>query len=236
MNWKKVIIIIFIVLIIIVPIVLIFGRLFVALLPQQRKKAIHAAQEYLKENYVQHMVYSYSYLVLEPFEYSVRFYPENEPTLEFKVRVSTDFSVFADDYYINYYNEEMRKELSDVIIDLWGNEAYIICSISPQPFKNYNIPNLNEQTPLEDIKSYLYGYTFQNYIRAEELNLENADKEANLIFQLILKLKEYQYHPNSVSFYYKNYHLSINEYKFEEFNNKDEIYNFIVDEYKKSLR
>lgn len=198
---RKLLILVIIVSFFIIFFIWMFGEFIKFYWPGKKDKAVDTAQAYLQNKYKQQMVYLVVRTSFEPEVYKVYFSPENNTNLKFCVEVLPDLSISSDDYYIRYFEQEIATAFKEDIKVIWGGDALMYAYMSTMPISNYNIPNLNEKTKLDDVKQHLHNYYFSVYT-AKVFEPGEKQTEAKRIFKMIQIVKDSSYKPDRILFWY----------------------------------
>jgi len=178
-----------------------------------KPKVIALAQEYLEQKYTQEMQYlSITFPVIEA-PYRVCFTPVNNPDLVVTVMVRDDVSLreahssieydfIPDNYYVAYFELEMRDFFKEDVKRIWGEDAAARVSVPNHALVAFTVPiGLNDQLPLQDMAALVDEYILFVDIN-QALGEDSNEDETRRIFDFIQTVQASGHKPNCIVFWY----------------------------------
>ncbi len=185
-------------------------------LSSKENKAIQIAQEYLNQKYEQEMQYeNVRYSWIDPSLYHVRFSPVSKPEIIFEVLVYPDLTIpedrwefgqskkSADNYYVKYFEYCMEKFLIADVTRLWGDKATVkVLDVNIGGVAFSVSSELNDKITLMEMEPLIDDYWI--YVRMNEIVFDelSTEKTANLIFEFIETIKNYDFVPKTIDFWH----------------------------------
>lgn len=198
----------------IVTVILVIITMIHHSLAKKEKQAIHVAQLYLEEKYIQEMKYErIRFSWIDPAIYHVYFSPIENSDLNFEVivqlnltlceaRIVNDIQYMADNYDIVCFEQQMANHFSYSTKEIWGNDASIFVRAPNTALYAFAVPvGLNDQLPLKDMEILIKEYLL--HISTETLlKKNNVQDEAEKILNYIEAVKNSGYEPDRLVFRY----------------------------------
>lgn len=176
-------------------------------------RAYIVAKNYLLQKYSQDIKFiSIRYSWIEPSLYYVYFSPKDNPRLVFSVMVQQNFTASdktneygyfsADNYYITFFEYQMKNFYLDKIINLWGEKINLIIRVPNSALYAFKMPSeLNNAISLNDMEHLIEEYLI---ILDTKQGIDKDIKfdEAYKIFEFIQTVQESGYDPKRIVFWY----------------------------------
>ncbi len=179
-----------------------------------------------KEIAVKHLEAAYSeqmdYIRIETrwidtFMYRVFFEVREKPDIHFEVRINTNFQLFRTpdnylfEYFAYYFSDEIRK-MTEMV---WEEKAVYRGVIAGQPLYGFRVAEeLHENMAVREMEPYIDEYRLVINV-GKPWNEAEKDTEACRMYEVIRKVQESGYLPESISFYYPS-DVEENFFRFKE--------------------
>ncbi len=177
-----------------------------------------------KEIAVKHLEAAYSeqmdYIRIETrwidtFMYRVFFEVREKPDIHFEVRINTNFQLFRTpdnylfEYFAYYFSDEIRK-MTEMV---WEEKTVYRGVIFG--FESRVAEELHENMPVREMEPYIGEYSLAIDIKKTWDDTEK-DAEACRMYEVIKKVQESGYLPESISFHYQSGGEEIKSFWYEE--------------------
>lgn len=177
--------------------------------PWDKAKAMQQAKKYLDDTYEQKMLALNVTYEIDLNVYTVLVTPEKNNKIKFLVFVKENGEIWKDQYYLAYFGYGLSIKADEYAKRLFGEENRAKAYIDGELISSYNIPNLNEDTKLEDIDYVFDDHYVMSVVIFREFNYSAINDEAEKILKFIDFLKKLECKPRKVRFmFYKNGILS----------------------------
>ena len=212
---KKKYIPLLIVIAIVVLIIWFFSGYIKLRLPHNTKKAISLAEEYLKSNYTAEMQYEEIRIpIIDPVIYHVTFSVVDKPGLVIEVLVLPSFAIpeesvnqdgvryLPDNYYMQVFKYETNKKLPELFEYIWTGDARSYMIVDQGALYAFRVPpEISENSNYDEmLQAFDYYISFDiSFI----LDTQNKAAEAKKIFDAITIMKESDYKPDRILFWYQ---------------------------------
>ncbi len=185
---------------------------------ENEKKAKEIAVKHLEAAYSEQMDYTgIRRGWIDPDIYHVFFNVKKNPDISFEVRVGTDFRLLSDpddyllEYFAYYFSDEIRK-MTEMV---WEEKAVYRGVIAGQPLYGFRVAEeLHENMAVREMEPYIDEYRLVINV-GKPWNEAEKDTEACRMYEVIRKVQESGYLPESISFYYPS-DVEENFFRFKE--------------------
>ncbi len=183
---------------------------------ENEKKAKEIAVKHLEAAYSEQMDYTgIRRGWIDPDIYHVFFNVKKNPDISFEVRVGTDFRLLSDpddyllEYFAYYFSDEIRK-MTEMV---WEEKTVYRGVIFG--FESRVAEELHENMPVREMEPYIGEYSLAIDIKKTWDDTEK-DAEACRMYEVIKKVQESGYLPESISFHYQSGGEEIKSFWYEE--------------------
>ena len=107
-----------------------------------------------------------------------------------------------DEYYVQYFSDELAKIFKDEAVRIWGEDTQISAKLQKDSINKYKIAGLQKNSSVVDIEYKLsFGYDLDFTIQTM-YNCEKQREEAEKIFDLIQAVQKSGFTPYTLTFRY----------------------------------